>query len=148
MDWHRAALTLTCCPRVTQRPLQRPRHPREELLAHPNWNAATEPAPLNMLADIGSSPAPAPPLPTLTGHIENDATAVLDALAEGARPGQPLIIPCARLIRIDFSAAGPVLNWAADQQAKGLDVRFQDLHRCGSALQRHWYQRTRLGRTA
>lgn len=103
--------------------------PAQELLAHPNWNAATEPAPLNMLADIGSSLAPAPPLPTLTGHIENDATAVLDALAEGARPGQPLIIPCARLIRIDFSAAGSVLNWAADQQAKGLDVRFQDLHR-------------------
>ena len=103
--------------------------PAQELLAHPNWNAATEPAPLNMLADIGSALAPAQPLPTLTGHIENDATAVLDALAEGARPGQPLIIPCARLIRIDFSAAGSVLNWAADQQAKGLDVRFQDLHR-------------------
>ena len=103
--------------------------PAPELLANPNWNAATEPAPLNMLADIGSSLAPAQPLPTLTGHIENDATAVLDALAEGARPGQPLIIPCARLIRIDFSAAGSVLNWAADQQAKGVDVRFQDLHR-------------------
>ena len=103
--------------------------PVQDLLAHPNWNAATEPAPLNMLADIGSSLAPAQPLPTLTGHIENDATAVLDALAAGARPGQPLVIPCARLIRIDFSAAGSVLNWAADQQAKGLDVRFQDLHR-------------------
>ena len=44
-------------------------------------------------------------------------------------PGQPLVIPCERLIRIDFSAAGSVLNWAADQQAKGRDVRFQDLHR-------------------
>ncbi len=103
--------------------------PLPDLLANPNWNAATEPAPLNMLADVGSSLAPAQPLPTLTGHIENDATAVLDALAEGARPGQPLVIPCERLIRIDFSAAGSVLNWAADQQAKGLDVRFQDLHR-------------------
>ena len=103
--------------------------PVQDLLANPNWNAATEPAPLSMLADIGSSLAPAQPLPTLTGHIENDATAVLDALAEGARPGQPLIIPCERLIRIDFSAAGSVLNWAADQQAKGLEVRFQDLHR-------------------
>ena len=103
--------------------------PVQDLLAHPNWNAVTEPASLNMLGDNGASAASAQPLPTLTGHIENDATAVLDALAEGARPGQPLIIPCERLIRIDFSAAGSVLNWAADQQAKGLDVRFQDLHR-------------------
>ncbi len=103
--------------------------PLPDLLANPNWSAATEPAPLHMLADIGSSLVPAQPLPTLSGHIENDATAVLDALAGGARPGQPLIIPCERLIRIDFSAAGSVLNWAADQQAKGRDVRFQDLHR-------------------
>ena len=96
-----------------------------ELLAKPNWGAATEPASLSMLSEL----APAPPRPSLTGHIENDATALLDALAEGARPGQPLIIACDRLIRMDFSAAGSVLNWAADQQAKGRDVRFQDLHR-------------------
>ena len=97
--------------------------PVQDLLAKPNWNAATEPAPLSMLSDLPQA------RPTLTGHIENDATAVLDALAEGVRPGQPLIIPCARLIRMDFSAAGSVLNWAADQQSKGMDVRFQDLHR-------------------
>jgi hypothetical protein len=99
--------------------------PMPELLAKPNWGAATEPAPLSMMGDL----TPAQPRPTLIGHIESDATALLNALAEGVRPGQPLIIPCERLIRMDFSAAGSVLNWAADQQSKGMDVRFQDLHR-------------------
>ena len=99
--------------------------PVQDLLAKPNWGAATEPAPLSMLGDLAQPPQ----LPTLTGHIENDATAILAALAAEARPGQPLIIACGRLIRMDFSAAGSVLNWAAEEQSKGVDVRFQDLHR-------------------
>ena len=81
---------------------------------------------LGVAPGVGHGARPLAPLP---GHIENDATAVLDALAEGARPGQPLIIPCARLIRIDFSAAGSVLNWAAAQQAQKREVHFQNLHR-------------------
>ncbi|MBX9835264.1 MAG: STAS domain-containing protein [Burkholderiaceae bacterium] len=109
--------------------------PAQDLLAKPNWGAATEPAPLSVLNHIGQGgqggqeQGQGQPLPTLTGHIENDATALLDALASNARPGQPLVIPCDRLIRIDFSAAGSVLNWAADQQNKGRDVRFENLHR-------------------
>lgn len=99
--------------------------PVHDLLAKPNWSAATEPAPLSLLGDM----AQAQPVPMLSGHIENDATAVLNALAQGTRVGEPLIILCERLIRMDFSAAGSVLNWAAEQQGKGRDVRFQDLHR-------------------
>ncbi|MGP1629543.1 MAG: STAS domain-containing protein, partial [Giesbergeria sp.] len=36
---------------------------------------------------------------------------------------------CERLIRVDFSAAGSVLNWAAEQQAQGRVVQFLNLHR-------------------
>ncbi|WP_027994305.1 STAS domain-containing protein [Simplicispira psychrophila] len=100
-----------------------PSAPVQELLAKPNWSAATELAPLSLLSDMAQT------LPTLSGHIENDATAALDALAGGAPAGEPLVIDCGRLIRMDFSAAGSVLNWAAEQQGKGRDVRFQDLHR-------------------
>ncbi|MDD2712062.1 MAG: STAS domain-containing protein [Simplicispira sp.] len=97
--------------------------PVQDLLAKPNWSAITEPAPLALLADV---PVAAP---ALTGHIEGDATAALQAMGAGARPGHPLVIGCERLIRIDFSAAGSVLNWAAEQQGKGFEVHFQDLHR-------------------
>ena len=45
------------------------------------------------------------------------------------RPGEPLTIACDRLIRIDFGAAGSVLNWAAEQQSHGHVVQFHNLHR-------------------
>jgi len=38
-------------------------------------------------------------------------------------------VHCDRLIRIDFSAAGSVLNWAAEQQAGRRVVQFVNLHR-------------------
>lgn len=100
-----------------------PAAPVQELLAKPNWSAVSEPAAASMLGDTAQV------LPALSGHIENDATLLLDALAGSARAGEPLDIACGRLIRMDFSAAGSVLNWAAEQQGKGRDVRFQDLHR-------------------
>jgi hypothetical protein len=47
--------------------------------------------------------------------------------------GQPLAIPCDKLIRIDFTAAGSVLNWAA-QQSPGREVQFHNLHRLVAVL--------------
>ncbi|TCP17473.1 STAS domain-containing protein [Simplicispira metamorpha] len=73
--------------------------------------------------------APAPAAVGLSGHIEGDADALLQNLESLAKPGQPLVVPCDRLIRIDFSAAGSVLNWAAAQQAQKREVHFQNLHR-------------------
>ena len=72
---------------------------------------------------------PAPAAVGLSGHIEGDADAFLQNLESLAKPGQPLVVPCDRLIRIDFSAAGSVLNWAAAQQAQKREVHFQNLHR-------------------
>lgn len=76
-----------------------------------------------------AAPAPAPATVGLSGHIEGDADAFLQNLESLAKPGQPLVVPCDRLIRIDFSAAGSVLNWAAAQQAQKREVHFQNLHR-------------------
>ena len=45
------------------------------------------------------------------------------------RPGVPLSIACDQLIRVDFAAAGSVLNWAAEQQGRGTVVQFHNLHR-------------------
>ena len=41
----------------------------------------------------------------------------------------PLTIACDQLIRVDFAAAGSVLNWAAEQQGQGHVVHFHNLQR-------------------
>jgi len=91
------------------------------LLAKAHWSVATQPA---SLGDLGTPAGLA-----FSGHIEGDASAALDTLAALAKPDVPLLVPCDRLIRIDFSAAGSVLNWAAAQQAQGRVVQFHNLHR-------------------
>jgi len=99
--------------------------PMPELVARPpHWSDATAPAPLSGFGDTRP-----PALQGLSGHIEGDAGALLAGMEGRVPAGEPLIIPCDRLIRIDFSAAGSVLNWAAEQQTHGRVVQFQNLHR-------------------
>ena len=69
------------------------------------------------------------PLSPLVGVVEGDAMPLLAPLQELAPPGTPLVVACDRLIRIDFAAAGSVLNWAADLQAQGHAVQFVQLSR-------------------
>lgn len=64
----------------------------------------------------------------LYGVLEGDPQALLDALTAQAQPGQVLEVPCDNLIRLDFVAAGSVLNWAAEMQSQGRSVRFTKLH--------------------
>lgn len=74
------------------------------------------------------------PRPALSGHIDGDAGLLLAPLADQVKPGAPLIVGCDRLIRVDFAAAGSVLNWAAAQQALGHAVQFVNLHRLVAVL--------------
>lgn len=72
---------------------------------------------------------PAPPV-ELAGEILGDASAALAALdAAAARRAGPLQVDCSRLVRMDFSAAGSLLNWAAHAQAQGRPARLCGLHR-------------------
>ena len=92
-----------------------------------HWGESTHP--LTLPGDAYGAVA----LPGLEGQIEGDASTVLEALAEAralanAESG-PLRIPCERLIRLDFAAAGSVLNWAARQHSLGRTLRFERLHR-------------------
>jgi ABC-type transporter Mla MlaB component len=77
---------------------------------------------------------PEGPRPTLSGYIDGDAGPMLEPLGEMARPGMPLAIACDQLIRVDFAAAGSVLNWAASQQGSGHAVQFVNLHRLVAVL--------------
>jgi len=60
--------------------------------------------------------------------IEGDPQDWLNALAAQAKRGQVLDIACGNLIRLDFVAAGSILNWAADMQNQGYALRFTQLH--------------------
>lgn len=86
---------------------------------------------LSTRSDIESS---APKRVELSGEILGEAT---DALAklETARAGAGrMVISCANLIRVDFSAAGSILNWAATRQAEGCSLQFRDVHQLVAAF--------------
>ena len=70
----------------------------------------------------------------LTGEIVGDAADELLKLEVGLQGAGRLVISCARLIRLDFSAAGSVLNWVASREAEGCHVQFRDVHRLVGAF--------------
>jgi ABC-type transporter Mla MlaB component len=70
----------------------------------------------------------------LAGQILGDAADALDALEAKLMGADVMIISCSRLIRIDFSAAGTLLNWVTTRQAEGRQVQFVDVHRLVAAF--------------
>jgi ABC-type transporter Mla MlaB component len=69
----------------------------------------------------------------LSGEVLGDATAALGQFESGAGKGC-LVVSCARLIRVDFSAAGSILNWVAARVAEGCEVRFIEVPRLVAAF--------------
>lgn len=65
----------------------------------------------------------------LSGHIMGDAVEMLDALNAKLEGADHIVVLCARLVRLDFLAAGTLLNWVSARQAEGRKVQFKDLHR-------------------
>ena len=70
----------------------------------------------------------------LAGQILGDAAEALDRLDGKLQGADVMMISCARLIRIDFSAAGTVLNWVTTRQAEGRQVQFIEVHRLVAAF--------------
>jgi ABC-type transporter Mla MlaB component len=70
----------------------------------------------------------------LAGQILGDATEALDMLEAKTLGADVIVISCARLIRIDFSAAGTLLNWVTARQAEGRQVQYVDVHRLVAAF--------------
>ncbi len=70
----------------------------------------------------------------LAGQILGDATEALDLLENKLLGADVLVISCARLMRIDFSAAGTLLNWVTARQGEGRQVQFVEVHRLVAAF--------------
>ncbi|MBE2262309.1 MAG: STAS domain-containing protein [Burkholderiaceae bacterium] len=65
----------------------------------------------------------------LSGSIAGDVLPLLDKLGHRFAGADTLNISCAKLIRVDFAAAGTLLNWVSSRQAEGRQVQFLDVHR-------------------
>ncbi len=70
----------------------------------------------------------------LSGHILGDATQALERLETKLFGADLMSISCAKLIRVDFSAAGTLLNWVSARQSEGRVVQFTDVHRMVAAF--------------
>ncbi len=85
--------------------------------------------------------------PVLAGELVGDAVApalrrleraveraLALARARGDDPSDPVAVDCAGLARIDFQAAGALLNWVQAQSALGRRLEFGQVHRLVASL--------------
>jgi hypothetical protein len=70
----------------------------------------------------------------LRGEVVGDATFALAILDAAPVTGDRMAIACGELLRVDFAAAGSILNWVAMRQAEGKQVHFQNVHRLVAAF--------------
>ena len=71
---------------------------------------------------------------SLSGQILGDAMSAVTLLGTDHARGAHLVVSCKGLIRVDFSAAGSILNWVATCHAKGCLVQFRDVNRLVAAF--------------
>ncbi|HAL40767.1 MAG TPA: hypothetical protein DCP03_22800 [Polaromonas sp.] len=70
----------------------------------------------------------------LSGQIQGDAIAALDELEGKLMGADMMLISCANLIRVDFSAAGALLNWVSAREAEQRSIQFLDVNRLVAAF--------------
>ena len=70
----------------------------------------------------------------LSGEILGDAGPALAGLRDIPTGGGSIVVSCRKLVRVDFSAAGSILNWAVQRESEGYAVEFSDVHRLVAAF--------------
>ncbi len=70
----------------------------------------------------------------LSGQVLGDAAQALNKLQTGFKGANRLVVSCDKLVRVDFSAAGSILNWVAAREAEGCHVQFRDVPRLVAAF--------------
>jgi ABC-type transporter Mla MlaB component len=65
----------------------------------------------------------------LQGDLLGDAGLGIEHLIVRALPGAPIVIDCRNLVRVDFAAAGRLLNWLAQHEAENVFVQFVNVPR-------------------
>ncbi|MBK7002260.1 MAG: STAS domain-containing protein [Rhodoferax sp.] len=70
----------------------------------------------------------------LRGNVLGDATQALASFNSANQGGEGIIISCSGLVRVDFLAAGSILNWVTSRQTQGCRVQFRNVHRLVAAF--------------
>ncbi|HZY16221.1 MAG TPA: STAS domain-containing protein, partial [Ramlibacter sp.] len=70
----------------------------------------------------------------LSGQILGDGKEALELLDAKLGDADIMIITCTRLMRIDFTAAGTLLNWVTARETEGRQVQFVEVHRLVAAF--------------
>ncbi|MBY0466531.1 MAG: STAS domain-containing protein [Burkholderiales bacterium] len=70
----------------------------------------------------------------LVGELQGDPAAQLAELDKLMGEAVLRVISCRYLVRVDFAAAGAILNWVSAHQSAGRRVRFVDVHRLIAAF--------------
>ncbi len=70
----------------------------------------------------------------LSGQVIGDTAATLEQLEAKLHGADFMVITCARLIRVDFSSAGTLLNWVSARQSEGRSVQFSEVNRLVAAF--------------
>jgi hypothetical protein len=65
----------------------------------------------------------------LSGQLVGDIGATLKKMDAELGPASIINVSCARLIRVDFIAAGDLLNWVLARRGENRSVRFIEAHR-------------------
>jgi ABC-type transporter Mla MlaB component len=65
----------------------------------------------------------------LQGELLGDAALAIEQIMAKVHPGDPIVIDCHNLIRVDFAAAGRLLNWLAQNEGAHLLVEFVNMPR-------------------
>jgi ABC-type transporter Mla MlaB component len=97
--------------------------PPEQVTASDDWKQSSGFA-RSVLLDPVSTPRAEV---ELTGELQGDPSKALIPLNEAMKQTHMLVISCKWLIRVDFSAAGSILNWVANGQADGCQIEFRDV---------------------
>lgn len=70
----------------------------------------------------------------LSGDLLGDLEQVTTSLQACTQGGDVCVVSCAQLIRVDFSAAGSLLNWVATVEAGGGHIEFREVPRLVAAF--------------
>lgn len=60
----------------------------------------------------------------LSGELLGDASTLLRGLERGVAKTADLLVSCEHLIRVDFAAAGSILNWVTNCHSQGRQIEF------------------------
>ncbi|MCC7151143.1 MAG: hypothetical protein IT501_04020, partial [Rubrivivax sp.] len=99
-------------------------HPHQSVLTEVNTGFVE-----SSLLDDGSGGNAQVAAVELSGQLAGDISETLLALTEGMGNAATVSVSCTRLIRVDFIAAGDLLNWVLARQGENRAVHFIDAHR-------------------